>query len=65
VITEKELRVLKLRRTGLTQVEVAGRLGISQAAVSSFEKSGLRKLEEAERTLRIARELKVKYNEKP
>jgi transcriptional regulator len=60
LITDKELKVLQLRKTGLTQVEVAKKLGISQAAISSFEKSGLRKLEDAEEVLRLAKELRIK-----
>jgi transcriptional regulator len=60
VITEKELKVLQLRKTGMTQVEVAKKLGISQAAISSFENSGLRKLEDAEEILKLAKELGIK-----
>jgi Tfx family DNA-binding protein len=58
-LTEKEINVLKLRAQRLTQVEVAKRLQISQAAVSDFEKNARRKIEEARATLKLAEELEV------
>jgi Tfx family DNA-binding protein len=57
MLTEKEIEVLKLRKLGLTQVEVSKKLEISQAAVSSFEKNAYRKIEDAQKTLKIAEEL--------
>jgi Tfx family DNA-binding protein len=57
MLTEKEIEVLKLRKLGLTQVEVSKKLEISQAAVSSFEKNAYRKIEDAKQTLKIAEEL--------
>lgn len=58
-LTEKEIVVLQLRAQGLTQTDVAKRLAISQAAVSSFEQNARRKLEDATRTLQLARDLKL------
>jgi transcriptional regulator len=60
VLTEKEMDVLKLRRANLTQVEVAAKLGISQAAVSSFEQNAVRKMEDAKRTVEIAKKLGIR-----
>lgn len=57
LLTEKEITVLQMRNKGLTQVEVATRLGISQAAVSGFEKNAKRKLQDAQETLLRAKEL--------
>jgi transcriptional regulator len=54
LLTEKELEVMRLRKADLTQVEVAKKLGISQAAVSSFEKNALRKTSEAAEIIRVA-----------
>ena len=54
MLTEKEIEVLRLRKAGLMQVEVAKKLGISQAAVSSFEKNALRKIDVAYADTRIA-----------
>jgi transcriptional regulator len=49
MLTEKEIGVLKLRKLGLTQVEVSKKIGISQAAVSSFEKNAMKKIEDAKK----------------
>jgi len=57
MLTEKEIQVLTLRKQGLTQVEVAKKLGITQAAVSNFEKNAHRKISDAKETLEIARRL--------
>jgi transcriptional regulator len=59
LLTEKEIEVLQLRKLGLTQVEVSKKIGISQAAVSSFEKNANRKIEDSHQILKIAAELKV------
>jgi Tfx family DNA-binding protein len=58
-LTEKEIIVLQLRAQGLTQVEVAKRLDISQAAVSDFEKNAKQKFTDAERTIQLATDLKL------
>ena len=59
-LTSKEIQVLELRSKGLTQKEVAKKLGISQAAVSHFEKNALRKIDEAKKTLEEAKRLGIK-----
>lgn len=64
-LTEKEIRVLELRSNGLTQVEVARKLNISQAAVSSFEQNAQRKLRDAEEMLVFARRLKLTTKKSP
>jgi Tfx family DNA-binding protein len=60
LLTEKEIEVLKLRKSGLTQVEVSKKIGISQAAVSSFEKNAFKKIEDSKKILKIADQLKIK-----
>jgi HTH-type transcriptional regulator, fmd operon transcriptional regulator len=60
MLTEKEIQVLELRQKGLTQTEVSKKLGISQAAVSHFEKNALRKISEAKTTIETAKRLKIK-----
>lgn len=65
MLTRKEIEVLKLRNKGLKQVEVSEKLGISQAAVSKFEKNAKEKIRKAKRTLRIARELGVEVEDEP
>ena len=57
MLTQKEIAVLELRAKKLIQIEVSKKLGISQAAVSHFEKNALRKIKEAEEILTIAKKL--------
>jgi transcriptional regulator len=57
MLTEKEIQILELRAKKLTQVDVSKKLGISQAAVSHFEKNALKKIKEAESTTEIAKKL--------
>lgn len=59
MLTQKEIAVLELRAKKLTQIEVSKKLGISQAAVSHFEKNALRKIREAEETMQTAKKLKL------
>jgi len=58
-LTEKEIKVISLRKKGLTQTDVAKRLKISQAAVCKFEKNAKAKIAGAKETIRIASELGV------
>jgi len=60
VLTEKEIRVIELRKQGLTQIDVAKKLGITQAAVSNFEQNAHKKISEARNTLKIAKQLGVR-----
>lgn len=55
MLTEQELTVLRLRKSGKTQVQIAKELSISQAAVSKFERNAERKLIEAEQLLALAK----------
>ncbi|MBR9701215.1 helix-turn-helix domain-containing protein [Candidatus Woesearchaeota archaeon] len=64
-LTAKEIAVLQLRSQGLTQNQVAKRLKISQAAVSSFEQNAYRKLKDAEEILSFAKELGLKSKKDP
>jgi transcriptional regulator len=57
MLTDKEIQVLEIRAKKLTQIEVSKKLGISQAAVSHFEKNALRKIKEAEQVVEIAKKL--------
>lgn len=60
MITEKEIKVLKLRRSGLKQAEIAKKLRISQPAVSNFYNNALNKIKQAEQVIKIKKELKIK-----
>jgi len=59
MLTEKEVEVLKLQKAGLTQLEIAKKLGISQPAVSNFYKNIARKIKEAEELLVLNAELET------
>lgn len=60
MLTEKEIHVLKLRKEGFTQKEIAKKLSISQPAVSNFYNNALWKLKDAEETIKIRKELGLK-----
>ena len=60
MLTQKQIDVLKLKRKGLTQLEMAKKLKISQPAVSSFYNSALKKIQDAKQILKIKEELKLK-----
>lgn len=60
MLTEKEIEVLKLRKLGLTQIEVSKKIGISQAAISSFEKNALKKIEDAKKVDSFVKQMNLK-----
>lgn len=60
MLTEREIDVLKLKKQGLTQLEIAKKLKISQPAVSSFYNNALRKIKDAEDVLNLKRGLGLK-----
>jgi Tfx family DNA-binding protein len=57
LLTQREREVLTLRKQNLTQEDVAARLNISQAAISSFENNAKKKIQDAKNTLDIASQL--------
>lgn len=59
MLTQKEIDVLKLKARGLTQLEIAKKLNITQPAVSSFYNNARKKIREAEEVLRIKKELGI------
>ena len=59
MLTEKEINVIKLKKEGLTQQEIAKKLKISQPAVSSFYNNALWKVKDAEEILRLKKELAI------
>ncbi|MFQ5974878.1 MAG: Tfx family DNA-binding protein [Candidatus Hydrothermarchaeales archaeon] len=50
-LTPRQIEILKLRKKGLSQTEIANRLGTSRANISATEKSALRNIEKARNTL--------------
>lgn len=60
MFTDKEKKVMELRAKNLSQLEVAEMLGVSQAAVSIFEKKIREKIENAVNAIKVAEELGIK-----
>ena len=60
MLTNREIEILKLRKSRLKQKEIAKKLNLSQPAVSKFENNAKRKLKDALETIKIAKELGVK-----
>ncbi len=60
MLTEKEIEVLKLKKRGLKQTEIAKKLKISQPAVSNFYKNALDKIKQAEQIMSIKKEMGIK-----
>ena len=60
MLTEKEIEVLKLKRDGMSQTDIARKLKISQPAVSNFYNNALWKMKDAEETLKLKKEFKIK-----
>jgi len=60
MLTQKEIKVLKLKEKSFTQIEISKKLKISQPAVSKFYNNALKKIRDAEEVLKIKKELGVK-----
>lgn len=59
MLTKKEIEVLKLRKKGFKQLEIAKKLKISQPAVSSFQRSISVKIKSSIKILDLLKELKI------
>lgn len=59
VLTERQAHVMRLRADGLTQQEVATRLGTTASNVSAVERAGQDNVERARRTLDLARAIRA------
>jgi len=57
-LTDRQVEVLELREQGLTQQEVADRLGSTGSNVSAIERAAERNVAEARRTLQLIRTLR-------
>jgi transcriptional regulator len=60
MLTEKEIEVLRLKKNGLTQKDIAKKLKISQPAVSSFYNNALWKIKDAEEVIKLKKKLKIR-----
>lgn len=59
-LTEKEINILKLKKKGILQKDIAKKLNITPAAVSDFYKNAVGKIKKSEETVRFAK--KNKYH---
>lgn len=57
-LTKAQTRVLKLREGGLSQAEVARKIGTSRANVCSLEKRAKRNIRRARKTLKLAKKIR-------
>jgi len=59
-LTDKEIKVLELKKQGFTQVEIAKKLKITQPAVSFFYRNAMAKIKDSSETVKLAKKLGVK-----
>jgi len=59
MLTKREIEVLKLRKKGLKQKQIAKKLKLSQPAVSKFENNAKRKIKDAQEIIKLTKELGV------
>ena len=64
MLTDREIEVLKLRKKGLSQKEIASKLKISQPSISDFVSNIKKKLFHSLNNLEIIKEMGIKYNKK-
>lgn len=63
-LTKKQTEILKLRSEGLTQTEIAEKLGTSRSNICSLEKRAEQNIEKAEKTIELAQKIKSPVNVK-
>ncbi len=63
MFTKREIEIIKLRKKGLTQIEIAKKLKIKQPSVCIFLNKIKRKLREFNRGKKIIQNLKIKYDD--
>ena len=59
VLTERQIEVLKLRKDGLSQEEIAERFKTTKQNISSIERTAWKKIERAENTIKFVKMLKA------
>lgn len=63
MLTKREIEILNLKKRGLTQTDIASKLGISQPAVSGFYNNALKKIKEAKEIMEIVKKMKIEVEE--
>lgn len=59
LLTERQVEVLKLKRKGLSQADIARKLKTTRGNISTIENTALKNIEKAERTLKLYRALEA------
>jgi HTH-type transcriptional regulator, fmd operon transcriptional regulator len=59
-LTEKEIEVLELKKKGILQKDIAKKLKISPAAVSTFYKNAVDKIKKSKETIQFVKEKEYK-----
>ena len=62
MFTKREIEIIKLRKQGLTQIEIAEKLKIKQPSVVYFEKQIKQKIRDFYRGKKLIKNLKIKYD---
>ena len=60
MLTKREIEVLRLRKKGLTQVQIAKKLNIAQSSVCIFLAKTDRKIKQLAKDLKVVKELGIK-----
>lgn len=61
VLTEKQMEVLKLRKDGLSQVEISRKFGTSVANISATERTALTNITKAKNTLELLKNFDASF----
>ncbi len=59
LLTERQIEVLKLKRKGLSQADIARKLKTTRGNISTVESTAMKNIEKAERTLKLYRALEA------
>ena len=59
LLTERQIEVLKLKRKGLSQADIARKLKTTRGNISTVENTALKNIDKAERTLKLYRALEA------
>jgi Tfx family DNA-binding protein len=59
LLTERQVEVLKLKRKGMSQADIARKLKTTRGNISTVENTALKNIEKAERTLKLYRALEA------
>jgi len=59
LLTGRQIEVLKLRRKGMTQADIARKMKTTRGNISTLESTALKNIEKAQRTLKLYRALEA------